>query len=39
MNIVKNVNPEDDNHNPETCDECIVARETEDMDRQGYEEE
>ena len=24
-------------HNPETCDECIVARENNDMDRQGYE--
>jgi len=23
-------------HNPETCDECIVARENGDMDRQGY---
>jgi len=26
-------------HNPETCDECIVARENGDMDKQGYEEE
>ena len=23
-------------HNPETCDECIVARENGDMDKQGY---
>ena len=29
---------DDDNHNPETCDECIVARETGDMDSTGYEE-
>ena len=26
-------------HNPETCDECIVARKTGDMDSTGYEEE
>jgi len=25
-------------HNAETCDECIVAREKGDMDKQGYEE-
>jgi len=25
-------------HNPETCDECIAAREREQMDKQGYEE-
>jgi hypothetical protein len=25
-------------HDPETCDECIVARENGDMDKQGYEE-
>ena len=29
---------DDDKHNPETCDECIVARETGDMDSTGYEE-
>ena len=23
-------------HNPENCDECIIARENGDMDRQGY---
>jgi len=23
-------------HNPETCDECIQARETGDMDTTGY---
>ena len=26
-------------HNPETCDECIVARDTGDMDSTGYKEE
>ena len=26
-------------HNPETCDECIVARENGDMDTTGYKEE
>jgi len=25
-------------HDAETCDECIVARENGDMDKQGYEE-
>lgn len=25
-------------HNPETCDECIVSRERGDMDKQGYED-
>jgi len=25
-------------HDPEICDECIVARKNNDMDRQGYEE-
>tara|TARA_A100001201_G_scaffold133420_1_gene120530 strand:- start:37 stop:156 length:120 start_codon:yes stop_codon:yes gene_type:complete len=39
MDKIKNVNPEDDNHNPETCDECIVARKTGDMDSTGYEED
>mgnify|MGYP003132534833 FL=1 len=24
-------------HNPETCDECIVSRERGDMDATGYE--
>ena len=24
---IVNVNPLEDNHNPETCEECIVARE------------
>jgi len=28
----------EEEHNPETCDECIVARETGNMDKQGYEE-
>ena len=28
----------EEEHNPETCDECIVARERGDMDKQGYEE-
>jgi len=23
-------------HNPETCDECIVSRERGDMDKGGY---
>tara|TARA_R100000479_G_scaffold113319_1_gene57307 strand:- start:617 stop:847 length:231 start_codon:yes stop_codon:yes gene_type:complete len=36
VNIVINVNPEDDNHDPETCDECIVARERGQMDATGY---
>ena len=26
-------------HNPETCDECIVARQRGDMDATGYKEE
>ena len=26
-------------HNPETCDECIVSRERDDMDTTGYKEE
>jgi len=26
-------------HNPETCDECIVARENGDMDREGYKKQ
>lgn len=26
-------------HNPETCDECIVARKTGNMDSTGYKEE
>ena len=26
-------------HNPETCDECIVLRERGDMDATGYREE
>jgi len=25
-------------HNPETCDECIVARERGHMDKEGYED-
>ena len=29
----------EEEHNPETCDECIVARETGDMDSTGYKEE
>ncbi len=28
-----------ENHNPETCDECIVLRERGDMDTTGYLEE
>ena len=28
----------EDEHNPETCDECIVARERGQMDKQGYED-
>ena len=27
-----------ENHNPETCDECIVARERGQMDTTGYED-
>jgi hypothetical protein len=26
-------------HNPETCEECIVAREVGEMDATGYKEE
>ena len=26
-------------HNPETCDECIVLRERGDMDATGYKQE
>ena len=29
----------EEEHNSEICDECIVARKNNDMDRQGYEEE
>tara|TARA_R100000231_G_scaffold125190_1_gene95517 strand:- start:46 stop:180 length:135 start_codon:yes stop_codon:yes gene_type:complete len=36
---IVNVNPLEDNHNPETCEECIVARERGEMDATGYEEE
>jgi len=25
-------------HDPETCDECIVARERGQMDKEGYED-
>jgi len=25
-------------HNPKTCDECIVARERGHMDKEGYED-
>ena len=28
-----------EDHNPEICDECIVARQRGDMDATGYKEE
>jgi hypothetical protein len=28
----------EEEHNPETCDECIVARERGHMDKGGYKE-